>query len=54
MESSRRALSNGMTVCGPIWKNSDNTMVPFYFHPKMGVGVPQTGIIFVSVWVSLS
>jgi len=36
-----------MLVCGPKW-SENGPMVPFYPHPKMGVDVPKTGIIFIS------
>jgi len=47
--SSRRALSIGLDVCGPIWKTGEkNDMVRFYLHPNMVSVVPQTGVVFIS------
>jgi len=53
MERAWRELSIDMTVAGPTWKPvKTRHVVPFYLHPKMRIGVPKTGIIFIKVIIS--
>jgi len=48
LESAWQELSIHTAVSGPILKPNENTTLPFHCHPKIGIDLPKTGIIFIS------